>query len=52
MEQKEKKEEAHEGKYEENKTNFEGTYLSDGWVDSTQIWNTRYPTPKEFPQQN
>ena len=26
-------------KYEENKTNFEGTYLSDGWVDSMQIWN-------------
>ena len=34
-----------------NKTN-KGTYLSDGWVDSTQIWNGRCPTPREFLQQN
>ena len=38
MEQKEAENEDEE-KYEENKTNFEGAYLSDGWMDSTQIWN-------------
>ena len=46
MEQKEKAKD--EEKYKENKTNFEGTYLGDGWADSTQIWNRRYLTPMEF----
>ena len=27
---------------------FEGAYLSDGWVDSTQIWNRRCPTLREL----
>ena len=31
------------------KTNIEGTYIKD---DSSQILNRRYPTPREFPQQN
>ena len=39
-------------RYEENKTNIEDTYLSDGWVDSTQIWNRRFPTLRALPQQN
>ena len=43
---------AEDEKYEENKINFEGAYLSDGWVDSTQIWNRRCSTPREFLQQN
>ena len=30
---------------------FDGTYLSDGWADSVQIWNRKCPTPREFPQQ-
>ena len=47
-----KKKAADEEKYEENKTNFEGAYLSDGWEDSTRIWNRRCPTSREFSQQN
>ena len=39
-------------KIKENRMNFEGAYLSDGWADSTQIWNRRCPTLMEFPQQN
>jgi len=31
------KEEEGEGKYEENKMNFEGVYLGNGLVDSAQI---------------
>ena len=31
---------------------FEGTYLSDSWADSIQIWNRKSPTLREFPQQN
>jgi len=27
-------------------------FLHDGWVDLTQIWNTRYPILREFPLQN
>ena len=38
-------------KYKENKTNFEGMHLSDGWEDSPQIWNGKCPTTREFPQQ-
>ena len=30
---------------EETKTNFEGTYLRDGWVDLTEIWNGMYGVP-------
>ena len=38
-------------KYGENKTNFEGTYLSDGWADSPQICNGKFPIPRECPEQ-
>jgi len=44
--QKEKEE-----KHEEHKTNFEGTYLHDGWVDLTEIWNGMCPTLRDFLQQ-
>ena len=37
-------------KQKENKTNFEGAYLGNGLVDSAQIWNFRYPTPRKFAQ--
>ena len=33
-------------KVEENKTNFEGTYLGNGLEDSVQIFNWRCPTPQ------
>ena len=39
-------------KYEDNKMSFEAVYLSGGWADATQIWNRKYPTLREFPQQN
>ena len=48
---KRRKEAEDEEKCKENMTNFEGTCLSDGWVDSTQIWNRRCPTLREFLQQ-
>ena len=38
-------------KMKENNMNFEDAYLSDGWVDSTQIWIRSCPTMTEFPQQ-
>ena len=38
--------------HEENKTNFEDAYLSDGWADLTHIWNRRFPILREFPLQN
>jgi len=28
--------------------NFEGSYLRDGWADSTEIWNGRCPIPRDF----
>ena len=34
---KKKKEAEDEEKYKENRKNFEGTYLSNGWADSPQI---------------
>ena len=39
-------------KIQRNKMKIEGAYLSDGGEDSAKTWNRRYPTPKEFPQQN
>jgi len=30
--------------YEEHKTQFEGTYLRKGWMDSTEIWYRMCPT--------
>jgi len=39
-----------EEKYEENKTNFEGTYLGNSLADSAQIWNWRCPTLRELTQ--
>jgi len=45
-----RKEEEGEEKYKENKTNFEGTYLRNGLVDSAQIQNWRCPTLREFTQ--
>ena len=50
LQERKKKETEDEEKYKE-KTSFEGTYLSDGWADSTQIWNRRCPTLRVFPQQ-
>jgi len=44
--------EEQEEKYKEHKTNFEGMYLCDGLVDSTEIWNGMCLTPRDFPQQN
>jgi len=33
------------------KMNFEGAYLHDCWADSSQIWNGRYSTLREYLQQ-
>ena len=35
-----------EEKYEETEMNFEGTYLSDGLVDSAQLGNGKCPHPE------
>jgi len=30
---------------------LEGAYYRDGWANSSQIWNVKYSTPTEYPQQ-
>jgi len=39
-----------EEKYEENKINFDVTYLRNSLADSARIWNLRCPTLRKFAQ--
>ena len=34
------------------KTNFEGTYLSNGLADWAKIWNWKCPQPEKIPKRN